>query len=58
MTLARGGKLPALGAAMTLLVWIGFALAPPHAAAQEFRRDVYLVVIDNATRECLASAYQ
>jgi len=51
VTLARGGKLPALCAVMTLLVWIGFALSPPHAAAQEFRRDAYLVVIDNATME-------
>jgi hypothetical protein len=53
VTLARAGKLPALCAVMTLLVWIGFAFAPPHAAAQEFRRDVYLVVVDNATMEDL-----
>jgi hypothetical protein len=56
VTLARAGKLPALCAVMTLLVWIGFALAPPHAAAQEFRRDVYLVVIDNATMGDLLAA--
>ena len=56
MTLARGGKLPALCAVMTLLVWTGFALAPPLAAAQEVRRDVYLVVIDHATMEDLLAA--
>jgi hypothetical protein len=56
VTLARGGKLPALCAVMTLLVWIGFALTPPRAAAQEFRRDVYLVVIDHATMEDLLAA--
>jgi hypothetical protein len=56
VTLVRAGKPPALCAVMTLLAWIGFALAPPDAAAQEFRRDVYLVVVDNATMEDLLAS--
>jgi hypothetical protein len=41
---------------MTLLVSIGFTLRPERAAAREFRRDVYLVVIDHATMEDLLAA--